>query len=139
MTTAALTTPLATPARIWTGRVLTALPILALTMSAAMKLSQSPQFLEKWTGEMGFSASALVPVGLLELFCMALYAVPRTRILGAILVTAYLGGATVAHVRIGQPFLIPVALGILAWLGLYLTDARLSALVPLRSPARSPR
>jgi hypothetical protein len=134
MNTAVATATIATPARTWTGRVLTALPILALTMSAAMKLSQAPAFVEKFTGEMGFPASTLVPIGLLELFCMALYAVPRTRILGAILVTGYLGGATVTHVRVGQPFLIPVVLGVIAWLGVYLTDARLTALVPFRSP-----
>lgn len=135
MTTAVATTNIATPARIWGGRVLTALPILALTMSAAMKLSQAPGFLEKWTGEMGFPASTLVPIGVLELLVMIAYAVPRTRVLGAILVTGYLGGATVTHLRVGQPFVIPVVLGMIAWAGLYLTDARISALLPLRSPS----
>jgi len=119
-------------ARLWTGRVLTALPIVALAMSAVMKLSHSPDFVEKWVNGAGFPESTLTPIGILELFCMALYAVPRTRVFGAIMVTAYLGGATVTHVRVGQPFLIPVVLGIFAWLGVYLTDTRLSALVPLR-------
>lgn len=134
MATAVASTNVPTPARLWAGRVLTALPILILGMSAVMKLSRSPQFLEKWTSEMGFSESTLFPIALLELFCLAVYAVPRTRVLGAILVTGYLGGATVTHLRVGQPFVIPVVVGIFAWLGVYLTDARLHALVPLRSP-----
>ena len=134
MTTAVATSNFATPTRIWAGRALTALPILALGLSATMKLSQTPQVLEKFTGEMGFPVSTLVPIALLELFCLALYAFPRTRILGAILVTGYLGGATVTHVRIGDAFVVPVVLGIIAWLGVYLTEARLRALVPFRSP-----
>lgn len=122
-----------TKARLWTGRVLTALPIVMLAMSAAMKLSHSADFVAKWEA-MGFAEALLTPIGLLEALCLAVYAFPRTRILGAILVTAYLGGATVTHVRTGTPFLIPVVLGIFAWLGVYLTDTRLSALVPLRRP-----
>lgn len=139
MATAVVATNLVTPARLWAGRILTALPILVLAMSAAMKLSRAPTFLEKWTSEMGFQESTLLPVALLELFCLAMYAVPRTRILGAILVTGYLGGATVTHLRVGQPFVIPVVLGIFAWLGVYLTDHRLTSLVPFRAPLRSPR
>lgn len=128
-------TPHAAPTkvRLWIGRVLTALPILMLAMSAAMKLSHSAEFVTKWEA-MGFAEGLLTPIGLLEVLCLAVYAVPRTRILGAILVTAYLGGATVTHVRTGTPFLIPVVLGVLAWAGVYLTDPRLSALVPFRRP-----
>lgn len=134
-TTAVVTTERsATPARIWGGRVLTALPILALGMSAAMKLSQSPDFVEKWTNGAGFPASTLVPIGILEVLVMAIYAIPRTRILGAILVAGYLGGAMVTHIRVGQPFIVPLVLGIFAWAGVWLSDPRLSALLPLRAP-----
>lgn len=61
-----------------------------------------------------------------------LYAVPRTAVLGAVLVTAYLGGAVATHVRAGEPFSIPIVIGVLVWAGLYLRDARIRALVPLR-------
>jgi hypothetical protein len=121
-------------ARLWTGRVLSALPILALGMSGAMKLSHAPDFVQKWTDNFGFRESSLTPIGLLELLVMITYAVPRTRVFGAILVTGYLGGATTAHVRIGEPFVIPVLLGIFAWLGVWLTEPRLQALTPVRAP-----
>ena len=121
-------------ARLWTGRVLSALPILMLTMSASMKLSHAQNFVQKWTDNLGFRESTLTPIGLLELFVMIVYAVPRTRVIGAILVTGYLGGATAAHVRIGEPVLVPVLLGVFAWLGLWLTEPRLHALTPFRAP-----
>lgn len=123
-----------TGARLWIGRVLMALPILALTGSALAKLSHSAAIVDGFVTKAGFPESSLTPIGILELACMITYAVPRTRILGAILVAAYLGGATVAHVRVGDPFFFPVLLGIFAWLGVYLTDSRLKDLVPLRSP-----
>jgi hypothetical protein len=132
-TTPSIHTAPVTGARLWIGRVLTALPILALTASASMKLSHSQAIVEGFVTKYGFPANTLMPIGILELFCMVLYAVPRTRILGAILVAAYLGGATVTHVRAGEPFITPVVLGIVAWLGVYLTDRRLQELVPLRS------
>jgi hypothetical protein len=117
---------------LWGGRVLSALPSLALIMSGGMKLSHAPPVVEGFT-KFGFSLGALTPIGILELACVVLYLVPRTSVLGAILVTAYLGGATVTHVRVGEPFIAPVVLGIFVWLGLYLRDERLRALVPLRS------
>ena len=117
---------------LWGGRVLSALPSLGLLMSAGMKLSHAPQIVEGFT-KFGFSEASLTPIGILELACVITYLVPRTAIFGAILVTAYLGGATVTHVRVGEPFIAPVVLGIFAWLGLYLRDERLRALVPFRS------
>jgi len=118
---------------LWTGRVLSALPILAMLMSASMKLSHAPQFVAMWTGKLGFPESALTGVGLLELTCVLLYAVPRTAVLGAVLLTGYLGGAITAHVRIGDPGLVtPLVLGALAWAGLFLRDGRVRALMPLR-------
>lgn len=118
---------------LWTGRVLSALPILAMLMSASMKLSHAPQFVAMWTGKLGFPESALTGVGLLELACVLLYAVPRTAVLGAVLLTGYLGGAITAHVRIGDPGLVtPLVLGALAWAGLFLRDGRVRALMPLR-------
>jgi DoxX-like family len=120
---------------LWGGRVASALPTLALIMSGGMKLTHAPQIVEQFTGKFGFQEGSLTPIGILELACLALYLVPRTAVLGAILLTGYLGGAVVTHVRVGDPFFAPVILGILVWVGLYLRDERLHALVPLRNPA----
>jgi hypothetical protein len=119
---------------LWVGRGLSAIPVLMLIMSASMKLSHAPQMVQAWTGKFGFSESALVPIAILELACMAIYAIPQTAVLGAILVAGYLGGATCTHVRVGDGAgaITPVVLGVLAWLGLYLRDQRLRSLLPLR-------
>jgi len=123
---------------LWTGRVLSALPVVALLLSASMKLSHAPQFVEMWTGKLGFSEGSLTGVGLLELACVLLYAIPRTSVLGAVLVTGYLGGAIATHVRIGDPGLTtPLMLGVLAWAGLFLRDERVRALMPLRRDAKT--
>lgn len=119
--------------QLWTGRVLSGIPVLMLLFSAFMKLSHAPQFVEMWTGKLGWSEGSLTTIGLLELACVAVYAVPRTALLGAGLLSAYLGGAVATHVRVGDPFVAPVVLGLLVWAGLYLRDERVRALVPLRS------
>jgi DoxX-like protein len=118
---------------LWAGRIVSALPILALTMSAMMKLTHAPQIAGMLSGHLGFPESALTGIGLLELFCIALYAIPATSVLGAALVTAYLGGAVASHVRVGDPYVMPIVLGILAWLGLYLRNTRIRKLLPLRA------
>ena len=120
---------------LWGGRVASALPVLMLVMSGGMKLSHSAQVVEPFTTKFGFAESSLTPIGLLELTCVLVYLVPRTAVLGAILITGYLGGAVVTHLRIGEPFFAPVILGILVWLGIFLRDERLRALLPLRKPA----
>jgi hypothetical protein len=122
------------PARVavWLGRFLSALPVLMLLMSASMKLSRAPQMLEAFTGHLGYSVSTLFPLAVLELVCTALYVLPRTAALGALLLTGYLGGAIATHVRVGDPFLTPLVLGVLVWAGLYLRDARLRELLPVR-------
>jgi hypothetical protein len=121
--------------RPWLGRALSALPILAMLASAAMKLSGQPQVLELFSGKYGFPRHLLPVIGVLELTCAALYAIPATSVIGAVLVSAYFGGAVVTHVRVGEAFAVPVLLGVLAWAGLYLRDARFRALVPLRRTA----
>jgi hypothetical protein len=119
--------------KLWTGRVLSAIPVLMMVASGSMKLSHAPMFIEQWTTKFGFSESAATGVGILELACAVLYALPPTSVFGAILISAFFGGATATHVRIGDPaFVGPVVLGILAWLGLYLREPRLHSLVPLR-------
>ena len=123
----------ARPWQIWTGRVLSTLPILMLLMSASIKLMHAPQFVTTWTDKLGWQESSLTNIGILELACVIVYAVPRTAFAGALVLTAYLGGAVATHVRIGEPFFVPVVLGILIWAGLYLRDERLRALVLRRS------
>jgi DoxX-like family len=119
--------------KLWVGRVVSALPILGMTLSAAFKLSHQTQFVSTFVGKLGYPEGTLTGIGLLELTCVALYAIPRTKVLGAVLLTGYLGGAIATHVRIGEPFVVPLILGALAWLGLYLRDEKVRALSPLRS------
>ena len=83
--------------------------------------------------KLGYDESLALGIGLTELACTVLYVVPRTSVLGAILLTGYLGGATATHVRLGEAFFAPIVLGVLVWLGTYLRDVRLRGLIPLRN------
>jgi uncharacterized membrane protein YphA (DoxX/SURF4 family) len=112
----------------WVGRVLSALPVLALVLSGIMKISHAPQVLENWTPKFGYPEETLTPVGVLELVCAILYLVPRTTTLGAILIAAYFGGAVATHVRIGVPIFVPLLMGVLAWAGLFFRDRRVRVL-----------
>jgi hypothetical protein len=98
-----------------------------------MKLNPPAEVLEQFVTKGGFPANTLTPIGILEVVCTLLYAFPRTAVLGAILLTGYLGGATVVHVRGGEPFIAPVLIGCIVWLGIYLREPRLHALTPWRS------
>jgi hypothetical protein len=123
--------------RLWSGRVVSAIPVLLMLMSATFKLAGaftgSKEMMDNWVGS-GYPPATLLPIGVVEAACAILYAVPRTAVLGAVLVTGYLGGAVATHVRMSQGvWVAPALLGVLAWLGLYLRDARLHALLPLRS------
>jgi hypothetical protein len=120
-------------ARLWAGRIISALPVLLMVFGGLFGVLKPavavPGFLQ-----FGYQEKMLLPICILELACAILYAIPRTSVLGAILLTGYLGGATATHVRVGDPlFSVPVILGVLVWLGLYLRDERLHALIPLRS------
>ena len=117
---------------LWTGRVLSALPVLMLLMSAYFKFNMPPDAKEGMT-KIGWNESMLAPLGILEIACTIIYVIPQTAVLGAILLTGYLGGAIATHVRVGEPFIVPAALGVVIWLGLYLRDVRIRALIPLRS------
>ena len=97
-----------------------------------MKLAQPGDFLANWSK--AYPASSARPIGVVELLCVILYFVPRTSILGAILMTGYLGGAVATHVRGGELAAVaPIVIGVLAWLALYLREPRLRMLVPLRN------
>lgn len=116
----------------WAGRAVSALPVLILLSSVAMKFSKSDSFMQEMT-RLGYDPKLALFLGVLELACTVLYLIPRTSITGAVLLTGYLGGATATHVRVGDPFFIPIVLGIFIWLGLFLRDERLRALIPLRN------
>ena len=116
----------------WIGWGISGLAIAALTMSATMKFVKPPD-LEKGFEHLGWDLSLALALGIVEISCVLVYALPQTSVLGAILLTGYLGGAIATHVRIGDPFYVPVILGVLVWLGLFLRDARLRAILPLRS------
>lgn len=115
--------------RLWTGRVLTGLPVALMLFSAALKLMHAPQFVQQWTDKFGWQEGSLTAIGIVELACLAVYVVPRTAFIGAILLSAYLGGAVSAHARIGDPFVVPIVLGVLVWGGLTLRDDRLATIV----------
>jgi hypothetical protein len=120
---------------VWAGRILSVLPILMLVLSGIMKLAGGTQMLKDWAS-FGYPETTLVPIGITELVCALLYAIPQTSVLGAVLLTGYLGGAVATHVRVTQAvFFAPALLGAVAWLGLYLRDPRLKALLPLRRDA----
>ena len=131
------TNPLAVPskAQLWTGRILGGLPALFLLLDGVMKLGK-PDFVVKATVELGFPEAAIVPLGIVLTICAILYLVPQTAVLGAILLTGYLGGAVATHVHAGHgafEILFPVVLGILLWGGLWLCDERLRVLLPIRT------
>ena len=118
---------------LWAGRAISTLLVLFLLFDAVAKLMKIAPVLQAFT-QLGFSTSLAVPIGVVLLVCTIVYVIPPTSILGAILLTAYLGGATVTHLRAGQPFYFPIIFGVLVWGGLYLREDRLRALVPFRSP-----
>lgn len=120
-----------TPA-LWIGRVISALPVALLLFSAAMKFAKTPAVVEGFH-KFGYPDHLLLVLAILEVTCTILYLIPRTAVLGAILLTGYLGGATATHLRIGDPgFFMPVLCGVLVWLGLFFRDRRVRALIPLR-------
>ncbi|MCA9450172.1 MAG: DoxX family protein [Candidatus Omnitrophica bacterium] len=124
-------TALVSKKAFWAGWALTVLPVLMLLMSATMKFLQPPEAVEGFE-HLGYPMSVSIPLGFVELACTVLYLIPQTSVLGAILLTGYLGGATATHVRVEEAFFIPILLGVMIWLGLYLRDPRLRGLVPLR-------
>lgn len=119
---------------VWTGRIIAGAVVLFLVMDAAMKVVKTDAAVEG-SAELGYPESTLVGIGLALLVCTAIYAVPRTAFLGAILLSGYLGGATATQVRLEDPwFLFPIALGVLVWVSLYLRDSRIRALIALSGP-----
>ena len=126
--------------RVWVGRVLSGLVVLFLIPDGIVKFIKPAPVVEAFA-HVGWPLSLANVLGTLLLVCIGLYAIPRTSILGAILLTGYLGGAVATHLRAGDPLfshiLFPTYLGVLLWLGLYLRDDRVRVLIPLRSKHHS--
>jgi len=123
-----------TPAwMLWTGRAVSVLPVLIVLMSARMKLTSDPWYVQEW-GRIGWQVGALPLIASLQLAAITLYVIPQTSMLGAVLLTGYMGGAIASYVRIGEfsPPMVPLTTAVLAWLGLFLRDARLRKLLPIR-------
>jgi DoxX-like family len=116
---------------VWVGRAISVLASLVFVMSAFMKLKGGPE-LKQGIGHLGIPDSMIIPLSILEIACVVIYATPRTSVLGAILLTGYMGGAICTHWRVGDPFIVQIVLGILLWLGFYLREDRLKGLIPLR-------
>lgn len=114
------------------GWVLTALPAALMVVSGVAKFVQPPGMMEQMAPH-GWTGGRMMAVGAVEIACVVLLLLPRTVVLGAILTTGYLGGAVATHAQVGEvEFVAPVVFGVIVWLGLYLRDARVRALAPLR-------
>jgi len=118
---------------IWAGRIISTLPVLLLLFSATLKLASPPGVVEGFK-KFGYPEELIRVLGAVELTCTVIYLIPRTSVLGAVLLAGYLGGATATHVRVEDPhFIMPFLAGVLVWLGLFLREPRLRALLPLRN------
>jgi len=116
---------------------MTAIAALLFAFSAVMKLMKPVPVIDGFT-KLGLPERLMLPLGFLELSCTIVYLIPSTSVLGAILLTGYLGGVILTHLRVGEPVFIPVIVGVLVWGGIFLRDSRLQALVPFRREASTP-
>jgi hypothetical protein len=123
---------------LWAGRVVSLWPVFVVLSSATWKLTRNQWYVTEFT-RIGWPESALPLLAFLQLGCIVLYIIPPTAVLGAVLLTGYLGGAIAAYTRIGEPYpvLVPLSTSMIAWLGIYLRDERLRSLLPVRG--RVPR
>jgi hypothetical protein len=113
------------------GWVLSVLAAAMFLLSAAMKLKGGPD-LDKGMDHLGLPAAMVKPLAILELTCLAIYLIPPTAVLGAILLAGYIGGTIVTHWRSGDVFIVNIILGLVVWLGIYLREPRLRELIPIR-------
>lgn len=116
---------------VWTGRIISGLIVLFLLAGSIYGIINAAK-LAPQAAKYGYPEGAMLKIQITLIICALIYAFPRTAILGAILLTGYLGGATATHVRVGEPFFIPILVAVLAWGGIFLRDASLRALIPLR-------
>jgi len=116
---------------VWGGRVISVLASLMFAMSSFMKFKGGAE-VTQGMAHLGLPESLMMPLAILEISCVVVYLIPATSVLGAILLTGYMGGAICTHLRVGDPFVVQIALGIVIWLGLYLRENRLKEIIPLR-------
>ena len=129
-----ITSPISKTA-LWTGRVMSALPVLLVLFGSVVKLMKTASVVEAFV-RAGIPERLIIPVGIIELVCVIVYLIPQTAVLGAILMSGLLGGATITNLRISDPtYPMPIVLGMLAWGGLFLRDPRLRDLIPIRRVA----
>lgn len=117
----------------WIGRVISVLASLVFLLSAFLKLKGGPELMQG-IAHLGLPESMVLPLAILEISCVVVYLIPPASVLGAIILTGYIGGAMCTHWRVGDPFYVHIALGIFVWLGIYLREPRLKGLIPLRKP-----
>jgi hypothetical protein len=121
---------------LWAGRVISALAVLFLLFDSIIHIVRIGP-VDQGFADLGYAVSLARPLGIIELVCVILYVLPRTSLLGAVLLTGYLGGAVATNLRVGAPLfshvLFPVYVGVLLWGGLYLRDNRLRAIFPVKS------
>jgi DoxX-like protein len=125
---------------VWAGRIVSVAPVFIVLMSSRWKLTEAPFYVREW-GRIGWQTPDLPFIASLQLGAILLYVIPQTSVLGAVLLTGYLGGAIASYVRIGQyyPPLVPLTTAMLAWLGIWLRDERLRALLPIRRSLNKPK
>ena len=116
---------------VWVGRVISVLASLMFAMSSFMKFKGGTEVMQGMA-HLGLPESMIMPLAILEISCVVIYLIPATSVLGAILLTGYMGGAICTHLRVGDPVFVQIALGICVWLGLYLRENRLKEIIPLR-------
>jgi len=118
---------------VWTGRLISCVPVYIVVSSATWKLTENPWYVRE-IGRIGWMTSVLPLLASLQLTAIVLFVIPWTSVLGAILLTGYLGGAIASYVRIGEyyPPLVPFTTAVLAWVGIFLREPRLWMLLPFR-------
>ncbi|MFN3850919.1 MAG: DoxX family protein [Spirosomataceae bacterium] len=123
-----------TKGQLWTGRVLSWFAILFMLFDSVIKFVKPPMVIQTTVNELGYAEHHILPMGILALVCTILYIIPKTSVLGAILMTGYLGGAIATHLRVDNPLfshmLFPVYVGLMIWGGLWLRNPKLRALIP---------
>jgi hypothetical protein len=117
---------------LWTGRIFSALAVLVFVFTASFGLLK-PEVARQGFEHYNYPEGAMTRILIAEIVCVLVYAIPQTSVLGAILLTGYLGGAVATHFRVGEPFFLPLGVAVFIWLGIFFRDKRLRALVPLRS------